>query len=203
MADFPWDVVFLARHGQTEWNREGRRQGQLDSPLTAEGIEQARRSARALAGHGIDGVFSSPLGRAATTAGIFADRTGAPLVIVDELAEVHHGRFAGLTDAEISTRYPAEWERRSLDKYRFRFPGGESYADASLRAERALTLIAAHPAARPLIVSHDMIGRMLQLRLLGLDPAEALAIRHRHGVVYAIDCRGAGPVRPVESVQID
>ena len=69
MHDADFDQVFLARHGQTEWNRLGRRQGQLDSPLTVLGKRQAQSLARAVTGlPGIDGVFSSPLGRAAVTA---------------------------------------------------------------------------------------------------------------------------------------
>jgi broad specificity phosphatase PhoE len=64
--------VLLARHGQTEWNALGRRQGQLDSPLTAAGVEQAHRHAKTVAVRGIDGIFTSPLGRALTTAEIIA-----------------------------------------------------------------------------------------------------------------------------------
>jgi len=60
--------VFLARHGQTQWNLQGRRQGRLDSPLTRTGVEQANRHAVVLQGRGIDGIFTSPLGRAVTTA---------------------------------------------------------------------------------------------------------------------------------------
>jgi probable phosphoglycerate mutase len=187
LADRSWEFVFLARHGQTEWNRVRRRQGQLDSPLTAAGIAQAHRGAATLRGHGVDYVFSSPLGRATATARIFADHTEAPLLVIDELAEVHHGRFAGLTDDDIDAAYPGELARRAQDKYRWTFPAGESYADADRRAARALARIAAHPARRPLIVSHEMIGRMLQRHLLGLDPAEALRRRHPHDAVYAIN----------------
>lgn len=90
----------------TEWNVEKRRQGQLDSPLTIDGAEQAHQAAAAVVSLGIDGVFSSPLGRAIATARIFADRTGVPLVVIDELVEIHHGQFAGMTNEEISTRFP-------------------------------------------------------------------------------------------------
>jgi broad specificity phosphatase PhoE len=194
-VDKSWEVVLLARHGVTQWNMEGRRQGQLDSPLTVDGIEQVRRAAIAVTSQGVDGVFSSPLGRAAATARIFADYTGAPLVVIRELAEIHHGQFAGMTNEEISGRYPGALEERAQDKYRWRFPGGESYADADVRAASALAMVAAHPARRPLIVSHDMIGRLLQRRLLGMDVSDALAGQHPHDVVYVIDYRGQVPAR--------
>jgi broad specificity phosphatase PhoE len=188
------EQVLLARHGQTEWNLLGRRQGQQDSPLTDRGVEQARRNATALRGHAVDMVFTSPLGRAVATAEILARALGTTIVVVDELAEVHHGRLAGLTDDEITRRYPDEWSRRAHDKYRWRFPGGESYADADRRAAAALALIDRHPANRPLIVSHEMIGRMLLRHLLDLDPLDALNRGHPHDVVYEVNPR-TGTVR--------
>jgi broad specificity phosphatase PhoE len=178
--------VLLARHGQTEWNLVGRRQGQLDSRLTERGVEQAGRSAAVLRGHAVDAVFTSPLGRAVSTAEIFARALSAAVVVVDELAEVHHGRFAGLTDGEIERRHLGEWGRRARNKYYWRFPGGESYADADRRAAAALALIDRHRADRPLIVSHEMVGRMLLHHLLDLDPCDALGRRHPHDVVYEV-----------------
>ncbi len=108
-------------------------------------------------------------------------------MVIDDLTEVHHGQFAGLSDVEIDTRYPGMWNRRAEDKYRWRFPDGESYADADQRAAQALAQIAAHPARRPLLVSHEMIGRMLQRHLLRLDPDQALARQHPKDVIYAIN----------------
>src|SRR4051794_14051519 len=93
--------LYLARHGQTTWNLEHRLQGQLDSPLTADGIAQADAMAEHLAGTGIVTVCTSPLGRALRTAVIIADRLGAELIEVPELAEVHHGALAGKTWGEI------------------------------------------------------------------------------------------------------
>jgi broad specificity phosphatase PhoE len=179
--------VFLARHGQTEWNTQGRRQGQLDSPLTPSGLRQAHRNAEALRAHAVDAVFTSPLGRAATTARIYADTIGSTVVVIDELAEMHHGRFAGLTGAEIETRAPGELGRRAVDRYQWRFPDGESYADLDRRAAEALARVAGYPAVRPLIVSHEMIGRMLLRHLLDLAPQEALALHHPHDVIYTVD----------------
>jgi broad specificity phosphatase PhoE len=178
--------VFLARHGQTEWNLERRRQGQLDSALTAAGVEHAHRNASLLQEHAVDGIFASPLGRAAATAGIIGGHLGLAVTVLDDLTEVHHGRFAGLTDGEVD---PGHWRRRAADKYRWTFPDGESYADADVRAGHALALIGGHAVRRPLIVSHEMIGRMLMRHLLALDPRRALACAHPHDVVYSIDPR--------------
>jgi broad specificity phosphatase PhoE len=191
-----WPEVFLARHGQTQWNLQRRRQGRLDSPLTDAGVEQAHRHAAVLRGRGIDGIFASPLGRAVATARIISDVLEVKVDVIDELAELDHGGFSGLVDEQIDARYPGERQRRAADKYRWRFPGGESYADADVRAARALDQVGRSPSTRPLIVSHEMIGRMVQRHLLGLDPHAALTRSHPHDLVYRID-PGAGECRPV------
>ncbi|SDI74973.1 probable phosphoglycerate mutase [Actinokineospora alba] len=74
-------MIFLARHGETRWNRLGRKQGQLDSPLTESGLAQARNLAAAVGRLRVDGVFSSPLGRAATTAALCGVAFGMPVVV--------------------------------------------------------------------------------------------------------------------------
>lgn len=123
------------------------------------------------------------------TADIIGVHLGLAVTVVDELTEVDHGRFAGLTDEEINDRHSDYWHQRSIDKYRWVFPDGESYADADVRAEHALARIGMHPVHRPLVVSHEMIGRMLQRHLLVLDPRDALARVHPNDVIYAIDPR--------------
>jgi probable phosphoglycerate mutase len=182
-----FELVFLARHGETEWNRQRRRQGQLDSPLTPEGLAEARRLGIVVTDLPVDGVFSSPLGRAATTAALGAEKLGMSVTIVEDLAEIHHGEMAGLTRSEIDQRFPGEIRRRADNKYEWRFPGGESYADADRRASAALAQIASCGSRRPLVVSHEMIGRVLLRNLLQLDPAEALTSDHPHDVIYRVD----------------
>ena len=181
------EEVFLARHGETEWNREGRRHGQLDAPLTAEGREEVQRVAERLRRLPINAVFSSPLGRALASAQVYASALGLPVVTVEELAEIHHGAMAGLEAEQVEAAFPGELSRRAEDKYRWRFPDGESYADGDVRAHAALDVIAGSGAARPLLVSHEMIGRMLLRNLLDVPAAEALAFGHPHDVIYRVD----------------
>jgi probable phosphoglycerate mutase len=135
--------------------------------------------AQRLAGRLVDAVFSSPLGRAQVSARMYADALSLPVVVVDELA--------GLRTEEIDAAFPGALTRRAADKFTWRFPEGESYADGDLRAGTALEVIAAAGVVRPLIVSHEMIGRMLLRRLLDITPAEALAFTHPHGQLYRID----------------
>ncbi|HWD81148.1 MAG TPA: histidine phosphatase family protein [Kribbella sp.] len=176
-------TTYLARHGQTEWNVAGRRQGRLDSPLTAVGVEQAHRNSRLLTGEGIDAVFASPLGRAQRTAGIIASELGLTVQVVDDLAEIDHGLWSGLGSAEIDAGWPGQRSARTENKYAYRFPEGESYADGEVRAGRALAEIERLGVRRPLLVSHEMIGRML-LRQLGVS--DALDLRQPSDVIYRV-----------------
>ncbi|MEV7609156.1 histidine phosphatase family protein [Microbacterium sp. NPDC089320] len=181
------ELLFLVRHGQTVWNREHRLQGQLDSPLTDEGIRQAKNLAERLTGRGITTVCSSPLGRALRTAVIIADRIGADLVEVADLADVHHGMMAGLTWDEVDERYPGARSDRAENRYGWAFPGGESYAQARARARRSLSACGWASEGTPVLVTHEMLGRMLRADLRGLDPSSALSLRHPHDVVFEID----------------
>ncbi|WP_226533281.1 histidine phosphatase family protein [Microbacterium paraoxydans] len=178
--------LFLARHGRTTWNVEHRLQGQLDSPLTDDGVAQARTAAERLRGAGVLTVCSSPLGRARQTATIIAERIGAELIEVPDLAEIDHGELAGMTWDEVDQAYPSLREERAANRYGWAFPGGESYAQARVRARRALSACGWAATGAPLLVSHEMIGRMLRAELRGLDPANALGLRHPPGVVLEI-----------------
>lgn len=179
--------LFLARHGQTEWNLERRLQGQLDSPLTEEGSAQARAIATRLAGSGIHTICSSPLGRAMQTALIIADQLGAEVLEVPELAEIDHGELAGLTWEQIDEEHPTVREERASNRFGWAFPGGESYAQARVRARKALSSCGWASTGAPLLITHEMIGRMLRAQLRGLSATDALALRHPHGVVFEIE----------------
>lgn len=104
-----------------------------------------------------------------------------------ELAEVHHGGLAGKTWDEIDEEFPGAREERAANRYGWAFPGGESYAQARARARKALSSCGWASSGVPLLVSHEMIGRMLRAELRGLDAAGALALRHPHSVVFEIE----------------
>jgi len=102
--------LILIRHGETDWNRELRFQGQLDVPLNATGLEQARRVAERLAGEPLDALFSSDLQRALQTARALAQRAGHDEPLLEAgLREQHFGMVEGLRVPEIQQRYPQAW----------------------------------------------------------------------------------------------
>jgi broad specificity phosphatase PhoE len=117
---------------------------------------------------------------------VFASVLGTPLQVVEELSELDHGAWSGLTADEVEANWPGQGEARARDKYEYRFPGGESYADADVRAKRALDRVYRSGAQVPLVVSHEIIGRMLLKNLAGLGSEQALMLHHPSDVVYRV-----------------
>ena len=142
-------LLALIRHGQTDWNLDGRMQGRTDIPLNEIGREQALAATSALAGERWDAVVSSPLGRARETAEIIAATLGVPLgTSYDELVEQDFGAAEGTLVADLDVRWP---DRDFADK--------EPDDEVGPRGIRGLERIGRdHPGARVLAVAHE-IGR--------------------------------------------
>jgi probable phosphoglycerate mutase len=147
---------------------------------------EVQRTSKRIESLPVDGVFSSPLGRAISTAQTYAHALDQAVTALDDLRELDHGDMAGMTNEEIERAFPGELARRSRDKYEWRFPNGESYADADLRAASALRQVAESGSSRPLVVTHEMIARMLLRNLLTLEPKEALTLGLLHSVIYRV-----------------
>ncbi len=147
--------LLAIRHGQTAWNVDSRIQGQLDIPLDEHGRWQAERLAQALAGEGVDAIYSSDLQRAAGTAAAVARTTGVPLVTDPALRERAFGEFEGQTFAEIERRWPeaaARWRRRESD---FGPGGGETLSVFYERSvDAAERLAQRHPGQTVVLVAH-------------------------------------------------
>ncbi len=189
--------LLLVRHGQSEWNVEGRWQGQADPALSPLGEAQARDAATRLAGVGFAGVVSSDLQRARRTAEIIAGRLGLPVELDGDLREIDVGDWQGLTRAEIQARWPgalADWsDGRSESPL-----GGETRTHLVERARAALARVAAasSPGDRVLVVSHGALIRHLD-RALGLEPH---AVANLGGRWYEAD--GDGRLSPGAQVAL-
>ena len=143
----------MARHGETDWNRDQRFQGHADPPLNDIGREQARALATSLAEERLDAVYSSPLRRAAETAAIVAARFGLEVRPLEGLREVDVGSWSGLTRTEVERAFPDGY-RRWLD-FGHGWDDGESYEDLGRRVLETLASVAArHPGGRILVVTH-------------------------------------------------
>ncbi len=149
---------WLVRHGQTDWNLEGRFQGQSDAPLNAEGVLQAEELAEKLIKVEVfDGIFASDLQRAYRSAKIIAGRLNLPVQIDRRLREVNQGEWEGMLIRDIVNSYRKTWEKRRTNPETARAPGGESVVEVAARMTEAADEIAAlHPNGRVLIVSHGL-----------------------------------------------
>jgi alpha-ribazole phosphatase len=149
--------LVLVRHGQTDWNLQGRYQGHNDPPLNATGRAQASKLAEQLAQRSFQAIYSSNLRRAQETASIIAEKHNLPVQIDERLKEVHLGGWEGMLFSEIIAQYPSEWEQRQRDPADFCPPGGESASQLSVRTVAAVDEIARRHAPGPvLIVSHGL-----------------------------------------------
>jgi probable phosphoglycerate mutase len=172
--------VILIRHGETRWNAEGRYQGQLDSPLTEEGVRQAEAIAYRLAADGVDRLYASDLGRARATADQIAQATGLSLVLDHRLRERHFGLFHGLTPQTIQERHPAEYAGFNAADPDFRIPGGESLRELHQRAVSCLEeLTERHRGERLILVTHGgalaaLVKHVLDLPLAAPRPFRVL-----------------------------
>ncbi|MHB1234431.1 MAG: histidine phosphatase family protein [Microbacteriaceae bacterium] len=146
-------LLYLVRHGETDWNLARRIQGSTDIPLNATGRAQARRAGRLLARRQWDGIMASPLSRALETASIIAEEVGLPAPsTIDALVERAYGAAEGLTEQTLAERYPG----------RTAVPGRESRADVAGRVIPALAMLAeAHPGQSLILVSHGGVIRTL------------------------------------------
>jgi broad specificity phosphatase PhoE len=149
--------LWLVRHGQTDWNIQGRYQGQADMPLNEAGIIQAEDAAARLADLPIAAVYSSDLSRAKRTAEIVAARLGLPVEEDVRLREIHQGEWQGLLVSEIASRYASEVSRFRSSPTTARAPGGETVAEVAARLRAAADDISrANPGQQVLVVSHGL-----------------------------------------------
>jgi broad specificity phosphatase PhoE len=169
-------IIYLARHGETEWNRIGRWQGVTDIPISDVGREQALALAERLRRHGIARLHASHLARALETARIVAAQLELPAPAVDpRLRERGYGVFEGLTREECAARHPIAWERYLADR-RAVPPQAEPPEDVVARITAAMHAIATadHPAASTpgatLVVSHGGTIRSFLHAAFGVMP---------------------------------
>jgi broad specificity phosphatase PhoE len=172
MRDHP--TIYFIRHGETDWNRDRRYQGQRDIPLNETGRAQARRNGDVLRAilptPSLARFVASPLGRTRETMEIVRRELGLAEVDYDidpRLIELSYGAWEGTLQDDVATQDPDGTAARRVDPFRWRPSGGESYADLFARVKGwagALT-------GDCVVVSHGGVSRCLRADVLGLDPA--------------------------------
>lgn len=185
MSDIP-TLVFI-RHGETDWNREYRLQGQRDIPLNDLGRAQAFRNGEELVRSipevaGFD-FIASPLSRTRETMEIARTAMGLPpdgYGRDDRLMEIAYGDWEGSTLDELREHHGEAAASREADKWGFSPPGGESYRQLEARVAPVLSEL-----RRPtVVVAHGGIGRILRIRLIGEDPVIAVTAQIAQDQVF-------------------
>ena len=177
--------LILVRHGETEGESSIRYHGRTDVPLSELGRAQMRLAARAIHSPraiAFAHVFSSPLVRASEGARIVAGDS-APLITIEEFAEVHFGLFEGLTADEIRERHPDHFARWNADRLAptYTYPEGESRADFADRVERGLDCMLTMWMPRDrdaLLVAHRGVIRAIVRKLTRREPIVELGSIH-------------------------
>ena len=180
--------VYLARHGETAYNHEGRFQGQQQVPLNDTGRAQAVELAERAASYGFQALWCSPLLRARETADIVAARSGLEPKEDARLMETDAGDWTDLTFADVRAKTPELFDAFAAADPEFAFPGGESFAEQELRVDAALRNVKAGELPA-LVVCHGMViraalhtravpgqipfTRVPNAAIVPLDPAEA------------------------------
>jgi alpha-ribazole phosphatase len=167
----------LIRHGQTDWNLEGRYQGQSDVPLNEKGFEQARSLVGQLDGRSFAAIFSSDLMRARQTAEHIAKDLGLTVQIEPRLREINQGEWEGVLVDDIKARYAEIWSQRTMDPANVRPPGGETVREVAERVSAALDDISRlFPTGRVLIISHGLSIATAICRDKGIPVGQAYTV---------------------------
>ncbi|MGQ0672056.1 MAG: histidine phosphatase family protein [Hyphomicrobium sp.] len=166
-------TIYLIRHGETDWNRDRRYQGQRDIPLNDKGRTQAKRNGEALRallpGIANADFIASPLGRARETMEIVRRELGLPperYAIDDRIKELNYGHWEGMLQDDLPMIDPRGLAVRSIDPFRWRPDHGESYADLLVRVVEWFGSL----ERDAVVAAHGGVSRCLRAHVLGLDP---------------------------------
>lgn len=164
----------LVRHGQTDWNLEGRYHGQSDVPLNENGRAQAHLLAQQLSGQSFAAIYSSDLQRARDTAEIMAVAIGLPVTLEPRLREIDQGDWEGQLVDEIKARYAEVWQKRIVDPTNVRPPGGETVGEVATRVYSALDdIVKVYPVGTILICSHGLALATVICKVGGISIGQA------------------------------
>lgn len=180
--------LILIRHGETDWNADGRYQGQADPPLNARGWEQARQLAGELENEDLGVLYSSPLLRAAQTAEVIATRLGIPLKLDGRLVEIHQGDWQTRLRSEIQELYPEVFHKWETAPWDVSPPGGERLVQVQTRVNQVIDEICQLHAGEPVgIVTHRIPIALVKIRWQAMDPDIVRSLHLPNGYYEAID----------------
>jgi len=182
--------VILVRHGETDWNKQGRFQGQIDIPLNQNGKVQAKAASKFLKDIFIQKAFSSSLSRPKETAQIILnEHPGIEISLKDNLKEIGHGKWEGKLESEINSDWPDLLKTWQTYPEKVQMPEGENIKEVSTRSIAGWIEICKELKTdeTALVVAHDAVNKTILCHLLGLTPSEIWMIKQGNGGITVID----------------
>ena len=182
--------IILVRHGETDWNKQGRFQGQIDIPLNQNGKAQAQAASEFLKNISIQKAYSSSLSRPRETAEIILkEHPGIQISLKDNLKEIGHGKWEGKLESEIKSDWPDLLKAWKIFPEKVQMPEGENITQVSNRSITGWIEICKDLKndETALVVAHDAVNKTILCHLLGLTPSEIWMIKQGNGGITVID----------------
>lgn len=181
-------LIFI-RHGQTDWNLQGKIQGSYDSELNDTGIKQAMELSEKLLNldYKFSKIYTSPQKRALKTAEILSEYSNIDYFPIEDLKEINMGKWEGLSWEEVEMKYPTEYREWYLNRQYTKTPDGESYDDMLKRVLKAIKKIIAENNDDVVIVSHSAIIMGLQCYVTNTPFNDMLKFKTKNANITEID----------------
>tara|TARA_Y100001968_G_scaffold89236_1_gene80313 strand:+ start:28764 stop:30095 length:1332 start_codon:yes stop_codon:yes gene_type:complete len=182
--------LILVRHGETDWNLQGRFQGQIDIPLNQNGKKQAKAAGEFLKNIKINKAYSSSLSRPKETAQIILEsHPGVRLKLKEKLIEIGHGLWEGKLNSEIESDWPEMLQDWQNSPETVQMPEGESIQEVWQRSVHCWEEISTEiePNQTALVVAHDAVNKTILCNLLGLKPSNIWMIKQGNGGITIVD----------------
>ena len=196
--------LYLVRHGETDWNKKLRFQGQTDIVLNETGIQQAIKVKDFLKDKKLDYIFSSDLSRAVQTADIIADNHNLKLIKYQGLREMNFGEWEGMTYTEIKENYPELVNKWFEDPSSVNPPGGESLQDFQDRVSDDFNeIINKHRDKKLLVVAHGGVIRTWLARVLKMPLEHYWSLEVDNTGISLLKYYGDSPVLNYLNYKID
>jgi alpha-ribazole phosphatase len=196
--------LYLIRHGEVEPAAAGKLIGHTDVSLSERGVEQARRLAGKLSSVRLDAFYSSDLRRASRTAEIIAEHNQARAQPSADWREIDMGAREGRTLSALNDEAPEQVAWLFDDPASFEYPGGESFADFTMRIKRALDqLLLTHPHGEIALVAHGGVCRAIIGGVLGMPMRNWLRLTQDYGCLNVITWHELHPMLELLNLSAD
>lgn len=184
--------IFLVRHGETEWNRQQRLQGHQNSPLTANGVKQAKEVRKALETYSLDFAYVSPLQRARDTIEIVLADRGIDPVVSEHLSELNLGPWEGKTRKEAALSHPVQYSAFLERPHFFNLQGTETFQTLQRRMAKQLdSIFVEQEGYNVLVVSHWIAIKVVLAHYLTISLSRLSEIADpQNGGFYRLSKRG-------------